>query len=803
MLGTEHRLYNPKSVLMLLKTCRFSPRFMIPAPLSHKYLRSHGSIGLRIYIYLAWKGRVSRNHSVQLVRMLFFALQLLSVASFAFAQNFAVDPFIPPMAPLAVKMPYLQAWLPKGGANCSLNSGWQTFRGDSKLTWTGMLRVDGQLFIWMGDPGNTSAAVQKYMTITPTRTIITLTCGAVDLTATFLSPIEPKDLVNQSIPFSYLSVEVLSNDGNPHHVQLYTDIDGEWLVPTNLATNDQLIEWETVAGDTVNHRVSLQNQVQFLQVDGRLRDGSIIYSTKQVDGMTYQVGEGGGVRTSFLTNGTLNNTADTQFRAIDDEWPIFAFAHDLGVVVTMNTTSVVYTIGYVRDVLAQLLNIPDVNSLRGPYYITRYPDVTDMVAALLDDFPNTLARATSFDDELTSDALNIIPQDNDYSGILALSVRQVFGNIELTAGWNGTGYDPTDIMVFLDDGFTNAVDTMYAAWPAILYTNPAIGKYLLEPVLAYQANNLLPGLFPIHDLGASTYPNVTGPSSEVYPVETCGDHLIMALSYTQKTSDNSLITNYQSLYDQFATYLSQNGLYMGSQFSSDSFAGQLANQTNLAVKSIIALQAASEIFQILGDSNKSTQYGNAAASFLEQWQSIALSIDKSHYTLSYRNDPSWGLLYNLYADRLLGFNMFPQSVYDTQTKWYASNMDQFGIRLDSRSSDAKTDWQLWTAATVTDGTLRTNMIKLVSKYASSGINSKPFPDRYSSQNGQAATFEDRSVVGGHFALLLVPDLKQGFTNGSSNSTGDNGGKSGGAAVAVPPVLPMILTSFVMFIYVLS
>lgn len=77
----------------------------------------------------------------------------------------------------------------------------------------------------------------------------------------------------------------------------------------------------------------------------------------------------------------------------------------------------------------------------------------------------------------------------------------------------------------------------------------------------------------------------------------------MALSYTQKTSDNSLITKYvrkeyvvtpgrrshstfgqQSLYDQFATYLVQNGLHMASQFSSDSFAGQLANQTNLGVK---------------------------------------------------------------------------------------------------------------------------------------------------------------------------------------------------------------------------
>lgn len=40
----------------------------------------------------------------------------------------------------------------------------------------------------------------------------------------------------------------------------------------------------------------------------------------------------------------------------------------------------------------------------------------------------------------------------------------------------------------------------------------------------------------------------------------------------------------QSLYDQFGTYLTQNGLYTASQFSADNFAGQLANQTNLGVK---------------------------------------------------------------------------------------------------------------------------------------------------------------------------------------------------------------------------
>ena len=71
------------------------------------------------------------------------------------------------------------------------------------------------------------------------------------------------------------------------------------------------------------------------------------------------------------------------------------------------------------------------------------------VGALLDDYPNILARANSFDNKLTSDALAITPQNGDYANILALSVRQLFGNIELTAGWDGLGYVQDDVMAFL------------------------------------------------------------------------------------------------------------------------------------------------------------------------------------------------------------------------------------------------------------------------------------------------------------------------------------------------------------------
>jgi len=89
---------------------------------------------------------------------------------------------------------------------------------------------------------------------------------------------QPTDLVNQSIHFSYLSVEVFSNDGMPHKVQLYTDISGEWL-----AQSDQVFTWENVAVKTgVNHAFALQNQTHFNEVNGRLRDGYVLYSTKQV-----------------------------------------------------------------------------------------------------------------------------------------------------------------------------------------------------------------------------------------------------------------------------------------------------------------------------------------------------------------------------------------------------------------------------------------------------------------------------------------------------------------------------------------
>jgi hypothetical protein len=92
------------------------------------------------------------------------------------------------------------------------------------LGWTGLVRVDGKTFNWMGSL-NGPKANQIAAEYTATSSIFTIRAdGKVEVKVTFLSPITPKDFKRQSLVFSYMQVEVSSIDGSDHKVQIYTDI---------------------------------------------------------------------------------------------------------------------------------------------------------------------------------------------------------------------------------------------------------------------------------------------------------------------------------------------------------------------------------------------------------------------------------------------------------------------------------------------------------------------------------------------------------------------------------------------------
>ncbi|KAI0737538.1 DUF1793-domain-containing protein [Daedaleopsis nitida] len=722
------------------------------------------------------------------------ALWLASSTALCFAPvlgavTWSATPFNPASVPLAVRSPYLSAWLPQGQGT-ALNAAWPSFWTGSILGWAGFAKVDGVAYNWMGLPGVPGATVnkatQKSLQFTSTQSIFVMTAGPVDLTITFLSPVEPTDLVNQSLPLSYYAISAAPNDGKPHTVQVYADISAEWVS----GDNSLPVMWETSTDDVLTHQVALATQNTFTEINDRIQYGAAVHSTQNRPGVTYQTGEDVVVRAQFVANGTLANTQDTQFRAISDRWPVFAFAHDLGTV-TSSTEPVVFSVGHTRDPVIQYIITNNAIQNRSSYFWTKYSSFGDAVKMFVSDYRNAFARANAFDAQVAADAKKI---SADYADIVALSIRQGFGAIEITVARNQDGsFDTSNAMTFMkeisSDGNVNTVDVIYPAWPLFLYTNADLCKQLLAPMLQYQTSGQYPNAFSLHDMGGH-YPNATGHNDgkdESMPVEESGNMIIMALSYTQKTEDTSLIKTYYGLLDQWTQFLITDSLVPANQLSTDDFAGSLANQTNLAIKGIVGIKAMSQIALLLGDNARSSNYSSIADSYVKQWQALAMAADGSHLTLSYGDSNSWGLAYNLYADKLLGLNVFPDPIYDTQTAWYSGHENPFGVQLDTRHTFTKSDWLIWTAGIVTSDTARDQLVSAVRKYASVAKNTQAFGDLYQTTDGSQGpdNFRARPVVGGHLALIALQStpksVGQPAPTAPAGVTGQSGTNSNGSA----------------------
>ncbi|EPQ55448.1 DUF1793-domain-containing protein [Gloeophyllum trabeum ATCC 11539] len=694
----------------------------------------------------------------------YLSLIFLSILSYpAAALNWTATPFTPHAVPLAVRSPYLSAWLAQG-AGAALNDAWATFWTGSIVGWAGYVRVDGTPYTFMGIPAGTSPvpakAIQKSLNWTATQSTFVLSAGGVDLTATFLSPITPTKLVNQSFPFSYLALSAAPNDGKPHTVQVYTDITGEWLT-----SNASLVaNWSTSAGASAGvwtHEVQLAQQEVYGEVKDRVQYGSAYYSTLATPNTTYQTGEDTLVRSYFLANGTLPGTQDTAFRAVSDRWPVFAFAHDLGTVDEGGVGPVMFAVGHVRDPAVEyVVGGAGGSQNRSLYFWSQYDSVDDAIADFIADYPNALTTAEAFDARLQADASKV---SSNYADIVALSVRQAMATVELTISKGSDGsWNTSDSMMFLKEisssGLASTTDVIFASWPLWLYANPALGKYLLRPLLAYQASGMYPNQWSAHDLG--TYPKALGHNDGkdlAMPVEECGNMLIMALSYTLATSDHSLITTYYTLLDQWTQYLVTNSLMPANQLSTDAFAGSLANQTNLAIKGIVGIKAMSVIANMTGDAGRAADYSSVASGYAEQFSKLAMASTGGHLTLNYGDDRSWGLAYNLYADVLLGTQVFPKLLYQMQDCWYGTVASTYGVPLDTRHTYTESDWEIWMAALATSTQTRDLFIESVHNYATYNVgnNSEPLGDWYDAISGVAQAFRARPQVGAHLALLLI------------------------------------------------
>ncbi|PAV15279.1 hypothetical protein PNOK_0904000 [Pyrrhoderma noxium] len=741
------------------------------------------------------------------------------------ASGWNPEPFNPPNLPLAVKSPYVNCWLPQGPRSATINNLWpqiwDNLVSDSLiLGWNAGIRVDGQAYNLLGVPGvaNYTNANQTNVLFTPTRTSFLLTADTVDVNMTFLSPIEAHDLTRLSMPFSYLYLSATSNDNNPHEIQFFSDISGEWIT----GDSSLISTWAPEElSDFISLRMQLASEGKYQEIQNRPQDAVVYHSVQKRSGLSWEINPAVDIREAFANGTGLQNRTDNNFHAVDNPFDTLGISIDIGTIQPgTQSDPVVYTIGVVRDPVIQYTNGDNQLEERNAYYWANFSTVDDVIKDALDHFDDALTASIELDNKLISTANSI---STEYAGLISLVTRSAMSAIEYTILKNNQNI--SDVKAFMKNmgnvgsGQVNAVDVIYAAMPIYLYLNPDIIGYLLSPLLDAQLSSLYTNPFSAMDLGGP-FPNATGNTrGHNQGIEQSANMIILTLVHAQASGSGNLMSQYYDLLSKWGDYLVDNTLSPTDQTTSSSDNIKGINQTNLILKGIIGIKAMSQISFLTGHGEDVTKYKVAlfscritllkliaysktkADQYYQSWETLAIVSDR--IVLNFGGFDS-GLIYNLYADKLLGLNVVNGSVKPSRVKSLLTELtfyifrlaqQQYGVPLDtSNSSLSRTDWMMFAASATTDIQVRNSLINQIYNYATTDFTNKPFPIIYDPSDGQRIIGLNSPAQGAIFAPLaltvnqsitvLPPDPRSGEVERHSSTGAVVGGVVGGMAAVV-------------------
>ncbi|KAI0645913.1 DUF1793-domain-containing protein [Trametes meyenii] len=715
----------------------------------------------------------------------------------------------PASMPLAIRSPFMSVWYSSTNGSNPISNSWPLFWGQSSIMgWAGKIRVDGQTYSWLGNDAQRSGTANvTNVQFTPTRTIFTMQAGPMNVTVTFLSPIEPSDWVLQSLPFSYVSVEANALDGQSHSVQVYSDISAEWLS----GDRGSQVRWsQHTTGGSIYHEIDLQNPIRDAEINHQAQDGITYFAMATRPSQTWQIDRDATVRTKFQSDGTLPNTATNNFGPISPAFSVYAITTDLGQI-SSTSEPIAWAIGYVRNPTIAYTAPNGATQELAPYFVTKYGnDIGQAIDAVTSSFGDVLQRAVAFDQAIIGNASQV---SSHYADLVSLAARQAFGSLDITVSTGSDGKpNASDVRIFMKDiGSSSStervspVERIFAALPALVYVNSSFIGPLLAPLLDAQ-DSLTGQPYAAQDLGLA-YPNATGThGAHQQGIEQSGNMLIALYAHARFSGDGSLLNKHYNLTKRWADYLVNNTLTPTNQLSADE--ESIANMTNLAIKGIIGVKAMAEISRALGEDADAQQYDSHAAALVGSWQSLALSSDQKHLLGVYGNPSSWALMYNIYADRLLGTNVVSQTLLQGQTTFYQALLGSsalFGVPIDSQiTTTASTAWSLLTAGTVTDDDVRNRLIDGVWNRINSNLTGGAFPDQYDVGTGKFVDGTAGPAGGAMFSLLAlnVPNTTISLTApGSGGGSGGASGSSSGGKTSTGAIVGGVVGAVVVILLV--
>ena len=389
-----------------------------------------------------------------------------------------------------------------------------------------------------------------------------------------------------------------------------------------------------------------------------------------------------------------------------------------------------------------------------------------MMAEAIADASALEAKCRAFDAKFRADMEQV--GGAKYADIAELSWRQSFAACKFVANSDGEPF-----MFSAENasgGMIGTTDVFYPQFPHLLMSSMTLAKASLAPTCIYAASTNWPYAYAPHDLGLFPVAegqyygmrkgqSVGGGADDTYrmPVEECGNMLILLASVAKAEGNAAFAGRWWGEVSKWADYLSKFGYDPGNQLCTDDFAGHLAHNANLSVKSIVALGAYALMADMRGEKDVAKKFRALAEGMVPKWIKAAKGGAFGGTRIAFDLPGTWSLKYNLAWDRVLGLGLFPPEVAAAELKAYRAVASEYGVPLDCRKPYTKADWIVW-AGTLTGRREDLEfMCEGLHRFICETPDRIPFSDWYMADSGLYRSFIARSVVGGVFMPVLTSE----------------------------------------------
>ncbi|GAC1596326.1 MAG: DUF4965 domain-containing protein [Chitinophagaceae bacterium] len=581
-------------------------------------------------------------------------------------------------------------------------------------------------------------ADQKSVTIHATQTIYSFTCGKMDLTLSFTSPLLTSDLNLMSRPVTYINAAVQSNDGAAHDVQLYFGASTD--IAVNTVSQEVKAEKYTANGLSVLKAGTIAQPV--LQKKGddlRIDWGYMYVAVPSAAGVQQSVSQPRNSTQAFLT--AVPGTTTGKHLMLNS-------LVNLGKVGATGKEQL-FLIGYDDLYSIQYFN----QNLQAWWKGQPGATIEQQLAQAATGYADVIKRCETFNRQLHADAVKA--GGENYARLCALAYRQSIAAHKLVKS-------PQGEILFLSkenfsNGSINTVDVTYPSAPLYLVYNPDLLKGMLNGIFYYSESGKWNRPFAAHDLG--TYPLANGQTyGEGMPVEESGNMTILAGAIARTEGNAGYAKKHWATLTAWTHYLVKEGFDPANQLCTDDFAGHLARNANLSAKAIVGIGCYAMMANMLGEKDTATKYRAIAKDMALRWELMCDEGD--HYALTFDKNGTWSQKYNIVWDKVLGLDLFRKEVYDKEVKFDLTKQNEFGLPLDSRKTYTKSDWILWTSVLANNDNDFKALINPVYKYVTETSSRVPLSDWHETTNGKMVGFQARSVVGGYFIKMLEQKLKK-------------------------------------------